>query len=329
MERYLTKSSLIVSDEEGSIIFSNKQAASTRGYSLEEFKKLHISDIKKDGTIFPEELKLLNQNKQAIFETSHKKKDGTIFPVRVRAVLTDGVIFSTVEDITEEKRKENELKQSIEIASKTQKELLPKEIDNDFFTIKNLYLPVNHLSGDFYNYTWTEKNKLLEGFILDVSGHSLATAIHTSSVNTIIKEEMRLNKTPSVVISNTNEKIQDYFPDDTFVAMMYYQFDFKKNTLTYCSGGINYFFSSIDKEKGVVTAPGSLVGILKNTEYNDIKVSFSSGDAFYFITDGFTDILNKSVNINDFNDFEKTYSNIQKKSEERRDDVSAVCIKIK
>lgn len=320
--------SLIIFSQDGQIFAANNEAAKTRGYSLDELHNLNLRDLKAKDS-FEEEMKELNLKRKIVFETSHKRKDGVIFPVRVEAGLYDDLIYSTTEDISKEKREQEELRKSIETASRTQRGLLPKELENNHLIVKNIYEPINHVSGDFFNYIWDNNRENLSGFLVDVSGHGLATAIHTSTINTIIREEMRIISSPSEIIKNTNEKIQEYFPDDTFAAMMYFNFDFKKKILTYCSGGINYLLSSTDKNTGLIIAPGSLVGVNKHSDYTENVISLKSGDAFYFVTDGFTDLIDKSAKIHEIEDFEKTFSRIEKISEKKRDDVSAVCVNIK
>jgi PAS domain S-box-containing protein len=108
------------SDENGTIFNVNDHACKSLGYSREELYALSIFDI--DPDITPErmlELKeMLDERGSVIHYATHKRRDGTMFPVEITANILEfrgkeyGISF--VQDITDRKRMEEELRASQE-----------------------------------------------------------------------------------------------------------------------------------------------------------------------------------------------------------------------
>jgi serine phosphatase RsbU (regulator of sigma subunit) len=79
----------------------------------------------------------------------------------------------------------------------------------------------------------------------------------------------------------------------------------------------------------VVKAPGSLVGICAEPDFSECTVPVQEGDTFYFVTDGLMDpVMERPPD--SLRDFDRTMQELRSvaASESRRDDASALCIKI-
>lgn len=99
---------------DGSIINANKSALLKYGFSLEEFTKMKIQDIRHPSTMntFVDEMKA-SDTIGITFESIHIKKDGTAFPVEVsvKSVIEDKhrTRFHIIRDITERKKAEERM----------------------------------------------------------------------------------------------------------------------------------------------------------------------------------------------------------------------------
>ncbi|MCK9216974.1 MAG: sensor domain-containing diguanylate cyclase [Firmicutes bacterium] len=99
---------------DGSIINANKSALTKYGYSLEEFTKMKIQDIRHPSTMitFIDEMKA-SDSIGITFESIHIKKDGTAFPVEVsvKSVIESeyGTRLHIIRDITERKKAEERM----------------------------------------------------------------------------------------------------------------------------------------------------------------------------------------------------------------------------
>lgn len=107
--------SIMLIDMHGKMIFANKNAYETRGYTQEEFLNININDLILDKlNVDFQKLKNDLEGMNVLrFETIHKKKDGTIFNVnaKVRRLNSDAyrLYLVSCEDITEHRKTRNAL----------------------------------------------------------------------------------------------------------------------------------------------------------------------------------------------------------------------------
>jgi PAS domain S-box-containing protein len=107
-------------DMEGNIIEFNKQYLNMVGYTEDEIKNLKFTDLtpekwhKMENEIFKEQI--LKKGYSDVYEKEYIKKDGTVFPVELRGFLIKDdkgypkSIWKIVRDITERKKLEKELR---------------------------------------------------------------------------------------------------------------------------------------------------------------------------------------------------------------------------
>jgi PAS domain S-box-containing protein len=109
---------ILLIDNDLKIIEANDRALETYMYSRDEFIGMKLEKIRAPETLskLAENLKMVEENNSATFETFHKRKDNSIFPIEVssRVVEIEGSkYFQTIgRDITERKSVEDTLKES-------------------------------------------------------------------------------------------------------------------------------------------------------------------------------------------------------------------------
>lgn len=105
-------------DSDLKIIEANDSALEYYQYSREEFIGMKAEKIRAPETLskLKENLRYIEENEYATYETVHKRKDNSTFPVElsIRMVMIEGAkFFQTIgRDITERKKVENTLKES-------------------------------------------------------------------------------------------------------------------------------------------------------------------------------------------------------------------------
>ena len=110
---------LFVRAADGRIVEANAAAEATYGYSRQELLELDISGLRT-----PDQRAEVGEQLEAataggvLFESEHRRKDGSAFPVEVssRGIVTvDGetLLLSVIRDISDRKRTENELRQTM------------------------------------------------------------------------------------------------------------------------------------------------------------------------------------------------------------------------
>jgi PAS domain S-box-containing protein len=109
---------LLVHDEQGVVLDVNQQACASLGYTREELIGMHprVFNPAIDAAAHQRVRERLEAGDRFSFETTHRRKDGTVFSVevRLRPFRDGGRVFclALVQDITERKRAEEQLRES-------------------------------------------------------------------------------------------------------------------------------------------------------------------------------------------------------------------------
>ncbi|MFC4077108.1 PAS domain-containing protein [Salinithrix halophila] len=221
-------------------------------------------------------------------------------------------------------------KQDMALAAKVQRAMLPSRIDNERFRIEPLYIPYAFISGDSYDFYWDEEQSVLSGYLYDIMGHGVATALQSSALRVLFEQASKKNLTLAEKLGWVNNACLPYLADEYFIAAIAFELDFRRKVLTYSAGGINYFLASTLKHNGLVSAPGMFLGVFEGTSFQQGEIPFKQGDSFFFFSDGLFDLLPSPMKRFSSN-FDRTVNWLQdlSQSECRRDDISALCIEIR
>ena len=105
----------------GDILYANKNACDSLGYTREELLNIKVKDINPDVEQLSDDIKYWTNNSAGdphFVISTHKRKDGTTFPIEIQArvIEFDGEQIScgVVRDITDRVRTENALRESEE-----------------------------------------------------------------------------------------------------------------------------------------------------------------------------------------------------------------------
>jgi PAS domain S-box-containing protein len=164
-------------DSDGRIVLFNKKASQMTGYSADQLRQMHISNLEIKYSL--EELKekwnrLLHQKSMRI-EGLHKRQNGDIFPVDVNLSFMQihgrTLIIGFARDISDRKRTENALRES--------EEKYRKLVDNSllgFYLIrKGILLYCNKTFADIFGYDQSELiNSPVRKCIADESWNKVA-----------------------------------------------------------------------------------------------------------------------------------------------------------
>ncbi|BAU26797.1 PAS domain S-box-containing protein [Aneurinibacillus soli] len=261
----------------------------------------------------------------------HKNGDAYLEFLRITTIKdrTGSVLYymAVFADITEREQLRNELLQT----AKIQRELLPKPLQDARITLKSIYRPYRYVSGDLYGYKWTrDKNKLF-GFLIDVMGHGVATALQTSALRILFRQAFESSHSLAERLAYINHEAMCLFTDDAFAAAICFEIDFTAQTLTYASAGITYFLAYTDQVEGLIKASGMFLGIMDGVQYEQHVLPFASGDRFFFLTDGLFDMLPLSFAGEGKGSFGHTVEMLERMaySNECTDDASAICLQIR
>lgn len=199
-------------------------------------------------------------------------------------------VVKNFKDITQRKREQEALTQDVLLASRIQRELLPRPVAREELEIKTTFKPASHVSGDFYDYVYDEKQQVLSGCVIDIMGHGLATALQTSALRVLFRQIFMSSECLAQKVAWINQSITPFFAEDSYAAAICFEIDLKRHKMTYVSCGIHYFLVCQGGETQVVRTPGPLLGLMDEMQYEANTLPIAEGMHFLFMTDGFFDL---------------------------------------
>lgn len=326
---------IVLDAENWRIQEANDRFKHIMGFEEAEVVWLHITDLAISADIvadLEEALAAGGSRRQQAF----RRKDGQGITVEFSATQISysgqQVIVATFRDITEYVRLQEALKKDIKTAGQVQRSLLPADLDAGPVSVRTIFEPHHLVSGDFFHYAFIKGGQILSGYVIDVAGHGLGTALQTSALN-VLMQETYLMEVPLVdKVRWINQTVMRYFTEETFAAMLCFELDFEKQLLTLVPTGITGFFAATNARQGLIKTGGSLLGIVPELDITELQMPVQAGDTIYFVTDGILDL----VEVNglpadlDLRDFAAAvdWFNLLIKTSKRWDDASGLFIKL-
>jgi len=258
------------------------------------------------------------------------------YPVRDEAIESPLKATSIV-DITDRKMIEDQLRErerqtqmELLLAERVQRDSLPYPFAGAQVRVKTIFEPYKTVSGDFFNYRWFEEQKKLCGYIIDVSGHGVATALQTATFkmmldNVLLKGEPIETDTLRII----NQRIIHYLYEDSFVALLYFEVDLQAGVLKLISAGITLFLAANSQECSLVPISGCFLGIINDPEIETKIIPLNPGDIFCLMSDGASDLIElKGIRKKEsFTEYQNWLEKLAK-CPERNDDFSVICLEI-
>nr|WP_320147429.1 PAS domain-containing protein [uncultured Anaeromusa sp.] len=240
-------------------------------------------------------------------------------------------------DITERKRYEEELRcreqqtqRELHLAAQVQQDTLPGIVSLPEMRVDTLFLPYHTVSGDLFNYKWFAAEKTLRGYMVDVSGHGVATALQTASLKMLLDVQLLNGDTITEAhFQLINQRIQQYLQEDSFAGIAYFEFDLQKSLLTFISGGINFYLTANERHCSLVPVSSRFLGIFDDIDMQTITRPLKAGEVYCIMSDGVSDLLEiygleAQTGLSGYTRWLETLS----QQPERCDDFSAVILEI-
>lgn len=232
---------------------------------------------------------------------------------------------------TQQEQKQRELYQKeLTKAGRVQRAMIPPDMENSRVAMRVIYEPNLLVSGDTCGYYWLTEDVLF-GYIVDVSGHGVATGLQTAAVNVMLRKIVREEGSLVARLTALNQQVLQYFDDDTLVAALFFEVDFAKKVLRYSAAGITEFFAASVALQGRQHTPGSLLGVSEQPVFEMITVPIQAGDQFCFYSDGLAACLQQGHELPLEGSFTAVVGQLRAIGAEGacRDDVTALCLQIK
>ena len=281
-------------------------------FTYQAYKRVYEA-LKKGFQISPDEVivvsPLLVKGKElgVIFIIEDKNKfigndEETIsaLTIQVAIAINNAKIYADL-------RVKERISQELEVASRIQKTILPKNITNIYgLQIANYFEPAKEVGGDYYDYT-VKDDENVSITIADVSGKGVPAAFLMALGRSILKTLERQGQSPADNLRNLNQIIYPDITEDMFITILHSNFNNKTKILTYSNAGHNPLIVYRAKEDKVElhSVKGVAIGFMQGYNYKQGELKLEKGDIVLYYTDGITEAENPNKELFGFERLEK------------------------
>ena len=192
--------------------------------------------------------------------------------------------------VAEVRRQRDEYERDLLLAAQVQRQVLPKPLSCERLELGAAMKTAQLLGGDYYDFFQISEN-IVDVVIADVSGHGAAASLLMPSLAMGLRLRASELDGPAAIIKDLDQVLQQITNTATFVTMFYARFDQVKQTLRYASGGHNppILIRPSTGETLLLEEGGPIMGVLKDSQFNDTVVPLQPGDILTLFTDGVTE----------------------------------------
>lgn len=300
---YLWEEGELVSKKtKGNIMFKGNLSypkESLKKLTREEYSEIYEElskefKLDKDETIIISDLNVKGKELGVIFimEDKHKLVDSDEETISALAIQVASAINNA--QIYAELLVKERLSQELEVASRIQKKILPKELKKVFdLEIAHYFEPAKEVGGDYYDYCVRDDNRV-SITIADVSGKGVPAAFLMALIRSVLKTLNIKDIYPSEMLTDLNDIIYPDITEDMFVTLFHSKYDYSTRTLYYSNAGHNPLIVYKADENRIVehNVKGVAIGFVPNYQYKLGEVQLSEGDVLLYYTDGITEAEN-------------------------------------
>lgn len=186
----------------------------------------------------------------------------------------------------------------LRLASQIQRGFLPDALPRiGPVSFELVFRPVDYVSGDIYDVQRLDEDHVAIA-LADASGHGIPAALLTVYIKRALRGKRVENGAvrilpPDLVLEALNEDILDaHLSECPFVAATYAVLNVGTLELQLARGGAPYpLRRTADGAVHVLTAPGSVIGIVPDAHFSIATVQLERGDTLLFYSDGLERIV--------------------------------------
>jgi len=217
-------------------------------------------------------------------------------------------LAAELEEYMDNLKKEINSRQAIEteiaITRQIQEALLPHTFppfpDRSEFQLYASLIPAKEVSGDFYDFFFTDENTLAL-VIADVSGKGLPASLFMAVSRTLLRN-LCLNanlKSPSEILRRANNYLCESNDTCMFVTAFLAFYNIKTGRITYSNAGHNEIVSwkNEDQAKLFGAFANPPLGVLEECVFTEESYDTDIGETLVFYTDGITEAIDPEKNL--------------------------------
>jgi CHASE2 domain-containing sensor protein len=213
-------------------------------------------------------------------------------PLVIIAINYVGVVLYK---FIEETHKRELLEQELDIAHEIQESFLPAQItDLPGIEISSFMQPAKFVAGDLYDIIQLDEKRL--GVLIgDVAGKGVSASLIMAKTITFARIYSRKFLNTPFVLDYLNKELYGQF-QGRFVTALYMIIDPEKKRLTVSSAGhspLLIYNPGTNQVREVELSGGLPLGIMDNTEYQEVSVTLEPLDKIVVFSDGVSEARNK------------------------------------
>jgi sigma-B regulation protein RsbU (phosphoserine phosphatase) len=192
-------------------------------------------------------------------------------------------------ELIEKRRWEDEL----ELARRIQNTFLPEVLPHiPGYEISAINFPSEEVSGDYYDVIRITPDQW--GVVIaDVFGKGIPASLVMASFRASLLAEIRNNYSIGTILTKVNQLIWESVEPEHCVTACYGVIDTKQRVLTYSNGGHIYPLVISRHDTRKLETGGLVLGVLRESVYEEERIHLRQGDLLLFFTDGLTEAENE------------------------------------
>jgi PAS domain S-box-containing protein len=274
------------------IIEVNRRFTEWFGFSLPDDAPLYRDCILFDGTESQVDYDslLFRQGYLPVERRRFRHKNGSaLFMERSAIIIThqnQKLVVVSYRNIAAQIQQEKAQKQDASIARRIQRAQLSSLPESPYLEVITAFQSLAEISGDLYHLVWLNEGQLLRGYLVDVPGHGLTTALYTSTLKVLLHEAAEQDASLAEQMTWLNRQVCLHFEADAFAAVIAFEADLQIQQLRYVGAGITRFWADMSVRQGALQVPGLYLGIDEGQQYLLQSIPLAAGDRLCFATDG-------------------------------------------
>jgi serine phosphatase RsbU (regulator of sigma subunit) len=193
--------------------------------------------------------------------------------------------------VAEEEELAAELRRAVEYV----RAILPQPIGEGPVRTDWWFEPSSQLGGDAFGYQFLDEANFA-GFVLDVSGHGIGSAMHAANVASVLRRRGLPGvdfHDPVQVVSGLNAMFPMEEHNELMLTLWYFVYDLAARELRFCAAGhhASYLVSQGLPEPAALWLRGPAIGMLPVGRWSAGTVQVPPGSRLYVFSDGAFEIV--------------------------------------
>jgi predicted ester cyclase len=193
-----------------------------------------------------------------------------------------------MEDLAQEIRERERVKQELQVARHIQQAALPKEVPEiEGWQISPFYQPAREVGGDFYDFHLLPEDRL--GLVVgDATGKGVPAALVMSTTLGMLQLAARASgsSSPSEVLVQVNETLLARIPANMFVTCFYMILDPNSGHVVFANAGHDPPYVQRSGNAEELRARGMPLGLMPGMGYEEKEITLQADEVALFYSDG-------------------------------------------